>query len=91
MNNSMTFLIQNLKCGGCEKQIISKLEAIKGISNVQIDQEQGAVNFDFSNKDLLGIVVQSLQKMGYPLIEQHNSLLDKTKSYISCMIGRSKQ
>lgn len=87
----MEYIIQNLKCGGCEQQILSKLEAIDGITNVQIDQEHCAVSFDYTSKDLLDTVAQSLQKMGYPLMESPNTLLDKTKSYISCMIGRSKQ
>jgi len=88
MNTAL--IIQNLKCGGCSKQIISKLNQIEGVSNPKVDVDHCTVDIDYTDEEQLDKVVQTLKQMGYPLIAQENTLLDKSKSYLSCMIGRTK-
>lgn len=84
------FIIQNLKCGGCSNQITNKLSQIEGVTEVQVQVEQSSVSFNYTRENELVEVVSSLKQMGYPLIEQANTLLDMTKSYVSCIIGRTK-
>lgn len=88
--NSKMYSIQNLKCGGCSQQIKSKLSQLKGVSDVQVNVENGTVYFDYEEESILEMVSYLLQQMGYPLSKDENTLLAKTKSYVSCMIGRTK-
>ena len=83
-----TLQIQNLKCGGCEKTIINKLNSLKNISNVTVDQVNLSVAFQFVvNKDI-DIVKKILSKLGYPIIGEKNNLSKKAVSYVSCAIGK---
>ncbi len=88
--NSKMYVIQNLKCGGCSNQITSKLQDIKGVSNIQVNVESSTVYFDYDKETNLEEVATTLQGMGYPLADDQNTLLYKTKSYVSCIIGRVK-
>jgi len=87
---SKMYVIQNLKCGGCSNQIKSKLQQIEGVSNIQVNVENSTVYFDYDKETKLKEVTTTLHQMGYPLYDDQNTLLDKTKSYVSCMIGRTK-
>lgn len=42
--------IQNLKCGGCAKTVISKLEELPAVTNVTVSVESSSVKFDVSNQ-----------------------------------------
>jgi len=87
---NIEFIIQNLKCGGCSNQITNKLSQIEGVNEVEVNVAQNSVSFNYASENELIKVVNALKQMGYPLIEQANTMLDKTKSYVSCMIGRTK-
>lgn len=41
--------IQNIKCGGCTKTIISKLEEILTITNVSVSVASSSVKFEVSD------------------------------------------
>jgi copper chaperone len=79
--------IQNLKCGGCAKTITQNLKAIKNIDQILIDVENNAVTLTHE-LDSLFQVKETLRSIGYPEQGEPNNLLDKTKSYISCAIGK---
>ncbi|WP_339629939.1 cation transporter [uncultured Maribacter sp.] len=81
-------LIQNLKCGGCAKTIISKLEEILTITNISVSVESSSVKFDILNQEDITTVKNKLKSIGYPSIDQDNSLLSKAKSFVSCASGK---
>ncbi|MDA9089691.1 cation transporter [Maribacter arcticus] len=80
--------IQNLKCGGCAITIISKLEEISSITNVSVSVESSSVKFDVSNQEDITTVKNKLKSIGYPSIDQDNSILSKAKSFVSCASGK---
>lgn len=85
-----TITIQNLKCGGCATQIISKLSQIEGISNVSVDELTSTVTFEYETDKGLEEVSNTLTEIGYPQFDESNSLGTKAKSYLNCMVGRVK-
>ena len=80
--------IQNLNCGGCAKTIISKLEEILTITNVSVSVESSSVQFEVSNQEDITTVKNKLKSIGYPSIDQGNSILSKAKSFVSCATGK---
>ena len=83
-----TLRIQNLKCGGCAHTIISKLNELKGISDISVEQEEDTVSFLYKDQDNLIEAAELLAKLGYPVDGYSNTLARKAKSYLSCAIGR---
>ncbi|HDZ03476.1 hypothetical protein LCGC14_0417370 [marine sediment metagenome] len=84
--------IQNLKCGSCAKTIISKLEVIPAIKNISVSVESSSVTFDALNLQGITTVKDKLKSIGYPSIDQDNSVLSKVKSIVGCATGKlSKQ
>lgn len=88
---NVTYTIQNLKCGGCATQIISKLSGIEGVSNVVVDEVLSTVTFDPEDEVAIITATEALADMGYPLFDEDNSFGKKAKSYVSCMVGRVKK
>jgi len=84
----ITKVIQNLKCGGCAHTIISSLNGLDNISDVQINVETSQVSFNFLTEVDKKVVCQKLKSLGYPVVEEENSLGLKAKSFISCAIGK---
>ncbi|SFR77252.1 cation transporter [Maribacter stanieri] len=80
--------IQNLKCGGCAKTIIAKLEEIPAITNVSVSVESSSVQFDALNQQGITAAKDKLKSIGYPSIDQDNSVLSKAKSIVSCATGK---
>jgi copper chaperone len=87
MKNS--FVIENLKCGGCASSIRNGLIALPGITDVEVDFETNTVTVEAEQDDIRPLVADTLSSMGYPEAG-HNTLLKQGKSYISCAIGRIK-
>lgn len=80
--------VQNLKCGGCAHTITSKISAIENISNLEVDVEQNRVSFNYlMDADVLAVKIK-LKNLGYPSIEDDNSLVSKAKSFVSCATGK---
>jgi len=79
--------VVNIKCGGCEKGIISALER-EGLRDVKVNVASQTVSFEGDFK----IAKKKLNSMGYPEAgsKEVESLLKKAKSYISCAVGRIK-
>jgi len=84
----ITKAIQNLKCGGCAHTIISSLNGLDNISDIQINAETSEVSFSYLTEADGKAVYQKLKRLGYPVIDDENSLGLKAKSYISCAIGK---
>ena len=85
-----TIAVQNLKCGGCANTITSKLSTLENISNLQVDVEENSVTFNYANEADVLLIKEKLKSLGYPAIEDINSLTSKAKSYISCATGKLK-
>ncbi|MBT8190441.1 MAG: heavy metal transporter [Saprospiraceae bacterium] len=88
----MTYRIQvdNIKCGGCENSIKSRLNSEFGFDNINIDRETGLIELEKSEDFNQEHVSTTLYKMGYPKIGEGNVLVT-AKSFVSCMIGRMKE
>lgn len=83
----ITLEIQNLKCGGCEHTILSKLFALQGIDAVTINHENNTVTFNHENELALINAKKLLSQIGYPITGNKNSLTTKAKSFVSCAVG----
>lgn len=81
-------VIANLKCGGCESTIKSKLMAIKGVENVIVNHDEDAVAINYSGNISREKFTATLHDLGYPEATEENGLLLQLKSYASCMVGR---
>ncbi len=84
-----TVHIQNLKCGGCETTIVNRLSEVKNISEVEINQNDETVSFDFHTNHDFEKAKHVLSAIGYPIVGSENKLITKAKSYISCIKGRT--
>ena len=86
MNASI--IIQNLKCGGCAHTVTSKLSEIEGLQNVQVNVEDSLVTFQYDNETQIALAKSKLKTLGYPELDEANSVITKAKSYISCATGK---
>ena len=84
-------VVQNLKCGGCANTISSKLLEINNIVNLKVDIDASLIKFDYSNKADLLAVKNKLKALGYPEVDDKNSMLFKAKSLVSCATGKFKK
>lgn len=83
-----TFIVQNLKCGGCANTITKGVQSIEGVSEVMVNVEESSVAFQASKDDTIDKVKQKLLALGYPTTDQENTLIRKAVSYISCATGK---
>ena len=83
-----TLQIQNLKCNGCEKTIVNKLNSLKNISDVTVHQEDSSVSFKCVVNEDIDVVKKTLSTIGYPIVGGKNSFGKKATSYISCAVGK---
>ena len=82
------FHVQNLKCGGCANTIVSKLEAMEDVEEVQVNPESGMVRVRYGSEPTAVMLREKLRTLGYPVLEDDNGVLLKAKSYVSCAVGR---
>ena len=85
-----TIIVQNLKCGGCAKTITDKLSEIERISDIKINIEESEIHFNYVNQSDVEVVKNKLSALGYPSIDDDNSVLSKAKSFVSCASGKLK-
>lgn len=83
-------IVQNLKCGGCGKTILSKLSEIQNISNINVDVDNSTITFLSKGVEDTLEVKHKLKALGYPSIEDSNGVLLKAKSFVSCASGKMK-
>jgi len=80
--------VQNLRCGGCAKTITSKLSELENISNLKVDTENATVTFSYLKENDVMSVIDKLKSMGYPSIENRNSITARARSFASCATGK---
>ena len=90
MKMKTTLEIQNLKCGGCANTIITRLSALKNVSDVSVNNENDTVTFTHKDDATLLEGIRLLSKLGYPIVGENNPLTKKAKSFVSCAVGRMK-
>lgn len=86
-----TINVQNLKCGGCAKTITNKISTLEGVSEVVVTPETSEVAFTATSETVVENVKASLLSLGYPAIDEANSLVSKAKSFVSCATGKMSQ
>ncbi len=79
--------VVNIKCGGCEQNIIDSLQKM-GLKNVSVDVAEQTISFEGDEN----VAKKQLTKMGYPPADspEAKSKLKKAKSFVSCLIGKTK-
>jgi copper chaperone len=82
-----TVLVDNIKCGGCAHRIEQKLTDLRGVSEVKVNIEEGAVLYEVEDAIAEEKIMNTLAAMGYPK-QGESTVVDSAKSYVSCMIGR---
>ncbi len=85
-----SIVVQNLKCGGCAKTITGKLSEIENISELIVDVDDSKISFNYLNESDLDVVKKKLSALGYPSIDDDNTVLSKAKSFVSCASGKLK-
>ncbi len=83
-----TIVIQNLKCGGCANTVITKLNTLEAINNVEVEVETSKVSFDYTSSNDLALAEKKLIQLGYPPIGLDNTITSKAKSFVSCAVGK---
>jgi len=83
-----TLHANNLKCDGCMACVLDKLGKIEGVSNVEVNMEKCQVIFDAVDDLARDSARAALDKMGYT--EDEPTFVQTAKSYVSCMVGRTK-
>ncbi|WP_029038463.1 heavy-metal-associated domain-containing protein [Salinimicrobium xinjiangense] len=83
-----TIIVQNLKCGGCVKTISTKISELENISNVNVNRETAEVSFQYNDPEDALKVKEILKKLGYPAVDEKNSLVAKANSFVSCATGK---
>lgn len=86
MKTSIT--VQNLKCGGCANTISTNLSSIQNISDVEVVVDESTVTFSSTSPEEAQMVKEKLKSLGYPSIDDSNSLTSKAKSFVSCATGK---
>lgn len=86
MKNSIT--VQNLKCDGCANTITNNLSKFENISEVQVDVESSTISFESADTEEISKVKEKLKSLGYPSVDDANSLTSKAKSFVSCATGK---
>jgi copper chaperone CopZ len=86
MKTSIT--VQNLKCGGCANTITTNIASIQNISEVSVDVDESKVTFTSATEEDAIKVKEKLKHLGYPSIDDENTLTSKAKSFVSCATGK---
>jgi len=83
-----TLQVENLKCGGCENSVRRILKAIQGLSNVEVNSENGVIEFhQEDNPRITESAIHFLNKAGYPPMGE-SDLKARAISYVSCLRGK---
>lgn len=81
-------LVANLKCGGCEHTIKTKLAEIDGVKSVTVNHDEDSVTVEYEGAVTRADFTKKLHDLGYPEATEENGLLLQLKSYASCVVGR---
>ena len=78
--------VQNIRCGGCANTITKELS--NEFENVSVDVASKKVTVEIKNESDIIKGAEALKKLGYPLLGQDSTILDKAKSFVSCAVGK---
>lgn len=66
MTESVSLTVTGMKCGGCETNITSKLEAIEGVLSVNASSKNNEVNVEFDDeKTSLDVITNAITGAGF--------------------------
>jgi len=66
MTESVSLTVTGMKCGGCEANVTSKLEAIDGVLSVQASSKDKEVNVEFdAEKTSLDAITKAVADAGF--------------------------
>jgi len=83
-----SIIVQNLKCSGGAHVIHTKLSEIDAVSDLKVDVDAHKVSFKYHKETDAFEVKERLKSLGYPSIEDPNSLTNKIKSLVNCASGK---
>ena len=63
---------------------------IENLSDIAVDVDESKVSFNYLNQSDLEVVKNKLSALGYPSIDDNNSVISKAKSFVSCATGKLK-
>jgi copper chaperone CopZ len=88
MNNKHQINIINLNCEGCINTITKALSKKEGVHQVSVDLEKSEVTIDAEDSVSRELLLESLNKMGYPEVGADHNAIHKVKSLYSCATGK---
>lgn len=80
-----SFIVENIKCSGCEATIARALKKILKVTGVTVDIPAGTIKVAGDADE--ASIREKLEHLGYP-VQGHNSVVAKAKSFVSCAMGR---
>ena len=85
-----SIIVQNLKCNGGAQTIRTRLSQIKAISDISVNVPERKILFSYNNESEAFDVKEELRRLGYPSIEETNSLGHQMRSLVNCITGKIK-
>ncbi len=86
-----TFIVQNVKCGGCANTLKKALKDEFGEVEVNLEKEPREITLELEDDKKENLKLK-LRSLGYPLADDELSTLQnvgaKAKSFVSCAIGK---
>lgn len=64
-----TVKIKGMRCGHCSSAVTKALEEIEGISNVDVDLENGLANYSEKDTVPLETIKEAITKIGFEVVE----------------------
>ena len=89
-----TYVVQNVKCGGCANTLKENLKPDFGEVLVSLENipREITIQKDDIDEERLSFLLKSI---GYPLVDEDMNFVDevgaKAKSFVSCAIGKMKE
>ncbi|MDO9049305.1 MAG: heavy metal-associated domain-containing protein [Methylobacter sp.] len=66
MTESVSLIVTGMKCGGCEANVTSKLEAIDGVLSINASSKNKEVNVEFdAEKTSLDVITNAIIDAGF--------------------------
>ena len=86
--NSYQFVVENIKCIGCENKIKDNLQKMKGVMGVEViaAEQKVCVSGIGISRDS---IVAHLSKLGYPETG-HNNIFSRARSFVTCKLGKDR-
>lgn len=91
MQNLQTFLVHNVKCGGCANSLKKALLKDFGEVEVNLETTPRQITVNIQNNQMESLKT-TLRGLGYPLTSDELGTVEilqtKAKSFVSCAIGK---